>query len=263
MVVTPMMADILAIQNLYGRAQGGPTAGDTLYGVGSKLGSYLDGVFGGGAGHLTRNAMTIFDEGGVDTIDFRNDATAQVVTLAPGGFSDVYGLTGNLGIARGTLIERYVAGSASDGVRGNGASNLLILNGGSDCGRGFAGEDAIRGGAGADRLFGGTGADQLKGGLGADDLDGGAGADALWGGGGADRFVFRGGQDRIVDFADDKDRLLLDDALWGGTGKTLKEVLDLARVSQGDVVFTFAGGHSLRVEGMDSLRDLRDDLAVV
>ena len=146
--LTPMTADILAIQQLYGVATGGPAAGNTIYGVGSDLGTYLDAAFS--AGSLARNAMTIFDASGIDLINFSSDTRAQEVNLNAGTFSSVYGLRGNLGIALGTIVENYIAGSGSDRVTGNAAANILW---------GLAGNDVLDGGLGTDRLEGGAGND--------------------------------------------------------------------------------------------------------
>ena len=55
------------------------------------------------------------------------------------GISDVYGLVGNLIIARDTLIENFVAGSGNDIVIGNEAANLL---------EGRSGDDELLGNAG-------------------------------------------------------------------------------------------------------------------
>ena len=156
--LTPMTADILAIQQLYGAATGGATAGNTNYGMGSDLGSYLDGAFG--AESLARNAMTLYDASGIDLINFSSDTRAQQVDINAGAFSSVYGLRGNLGIALGTIIENYVAGSGSDLVNGNAAANSLM---------GMVGNDTLRGMDGNDVLDGGLGMDWLEGGM-ANDL---------------------------------------------------------------------------------------------
>ena len=60
--------------------------------------------------------LTLYDNGGMDTLDLRTDSTGQRVDLRPEGISDVYGLTGNLVIARDTLIENLVAGSGNDTI---------------------------------------------------------------------------------------------------------------------------------------------------
>ena len=112
--------------------------------------------------------FTIYDNGGNDTLDLRTDTEDQRVYLRPEGISDVYGLTGNLVIARNTLIENYIAGSGDDLVAGNAAANYIYGGDGNDRIGGSGGEDTLEGGAGADRLEGGPGADMLDGGPGSD-----------------------------------------------------------------------------------------------
>ena len=63
--------------------------------------------------------FTLYDTGGDDTIDFSTDPDDQVINLKPEGISDVYGLTGNMTIARDTWIENAVAGAGNDVLKGN------------------------------------------------------------------------------------------------------------------------------------------------
>ena len=103
--------------------------------------------------------FTLYDTDGRDTLDLNTDVIAQQVDLRPEGISNVYGLVGNLIIARDTLIERYVAGSGDDSVTGNVADNLLEGRDGADTLMGGLGNDTLIGGAGADSIDGGEGAD--------------------------------------------------------------------------------------------------------
>ena len=103
--------------------------------------------------------MTLYDSGGIDTLDLSTDSTNQRVDLRPEGFSNVYGLTGNLIVARDTLIENYIAGSGNDVVIGNAVTNYLEGRDGDDDLRGSGGNDILEGGAGTDRLDGGAGMD--------------------------------------------------------------------------------------------------------
>ena len=159
---TPQIADIIAIQLLYGKPAGANT-GDTTYGVGANTDSYLDDVFAKWTGpdKKTGITVTIYDTDGFDTLDFSADDTNQRIDLNPEGISDVW-TTASLGtliIARDTIIERYVAGSGDDSVNGNVADNLL---------EGRDGADTLMGGMGNDTLIGGPGADALDGGEGTD-----------------------------------------------------------------------------------------------
>lgn len=184
--VTAMLADIVAIQNLYGAAgTGSLTDGDTTYGVGHSLGnSWLGQLYDGVAGTAapgvydgTSFAMTIFDVGGYDILDLSNDTSDQTVSLLPEAASNVDGEIGNLLIARGTVIEEFRAGSGDDSVTGNGVKNVLRGNSGDDTLRGNGGQDRLIGDNGTDSLYGGNGFDRLSGGAGGDLIDGGDGLD--------------------------------------------------------------------------------------
>ena len=69
--------------------------------------------------------LTLYDNGGNDTLDLRTDKDDQRIYLRPEGISDVYGLTGNLIIARDTWIENFIAGSGNDLIAGNTVANYL------------------------------------------------------------------------------------------------------------------------------------------
>ena len=183
--MTPMIADIIAIQSLYNR-KGKVNEGNTTYGINSNTSDYLNSLFTYFTEPYTAPTsliyiITIYDSGGYDTIDFSNHTVdnpnfivritednenitnygleGQRVNLNPGYSSDVYNSKGTLVIARDTIIERYYAGAGNDHVTGNIADNWL------------EGRD------GNDTLIGGPGDDLLVGGLGADTLDGGPGND--------------------------------------------------------------------------------------
>lgn len=160
LIASAMIADILAIQSLYG-----PTAirtGNNSYGEQTNAGPAYAAI-----ANLLRNAntrddiaFTIFDQGGIDLLDLSRDGRNQRISLQPGTVSDAYGLIGNISIAQGTVIENMRAGSGHDLVIGNFANNQLY---------GGAGNDTLRGNGGNDTLVGGRGADLMQGGIG-DDL---------------------------------------------------------------------------------------------
>jgi len=253
-VMTPMMADIVAAQSLYGKPTGGATAGNTTYGKGATLDTYLDDVFAGKGASMSKNAITIYDESGRDRIDFSTDTSAQRVDLNAGAYSDVYGKIGNLGIAKGTTIEDYVAGSASDSVSGNGAANSL---------KGMNGNDKLYGRGGGDTLDGGSGNDSVYGGDGNDKLIGGQGNDIMEGDAGKDVFIFNGGRDIVRDFQNDVDTLKIDNAIWGNKAMSIDQLLDYARFSNGMVIFEFDNGARLSVDGISGVEALRNDLVIV
>ena len=233
--VTPMIADVIAVRNLYG-ASAAANAGDTVYGAGSNVGGYLGRLFANLTGERQDPdfyagepiTFTIFDTGGVDAIDLRTDAGDQRVDLRPEAISDVLGLAGNLAIARGTTIEHFVAGSGNDTVTGNSAANRLEGRAGHDRLTGGGGDDTLRGGGGDDVLAGGAGDDMLVGNAGDDTLTGGAGDDVLWGGADDDRLVGGPGDDRIVG-GDGRDTLD-----YGGSDAGVTVDLSTGAASYGD-----------------------------
>jgi len=139
---TPMMFDILAVQNLYG-VNNATRATDTIYGFYSTAGSaYLF------SGSSALSAFCIWDGGGTDTIDVSGFAQSQLINLCDGTFSDVGGLTSNVSIAVGCAIENVKGGSGQDVIFGNTFNNVLT---------GGAGNDLIFGGVGNDTaIFSGT-----------------------------------------------------------------------------------------------------------
>ncbi|WP_421702411.1 M10 family metallopeptidase [Aliiroseovarius sp.] len=135
-VVTPMIADILAVHDIYGT----PTTirtGDTTYGNNSNAGGYLDDL----KDSTNSVAMTIYDNGGIDTLDMSFSGANQNITLVAEQASDVAGGIGNLFIARGVEIENVIGGSGNDTLTGNDLNNELS------------------GGSGADQMIGGEGND--------------------------------------------------------------------------------------------------------
>lgn len=95
-VATPQLADIAAIQNLYGVPTNVET-GNTTYGDGNTTGrSIMD---------MDHDyAFTIVDSGGIDTINLGSRSHNQNLSLVVDTFSDLNGKTGNFAIGRGTVI---------------------------------------------------------------------------------------------------------------------------------------------------------------
>ncbi|WP_149756755.1 M10 family metallopeptidase [Roseivivax sediminis] len=146
--LTPMLADILAIEALYGPAEAHP--GDTVWGANSNVGGTLGTAFGilydsesAPASFWSRGRVTftIHDTGGDDLLDLSTVTEAQRIDLRSGAASDAGGVAGGLVIATTTVIEAARTGSGDDWLRGNSADNRL------DAG---AGDDTVLGGAGTD-----------------------------------------------------------------------------------------------------------------
>ncbi|MCD9149957.1 M10 family metallopeptidase [Pseudophaeobacter flagellatus] len=141
-VATPQIADIAAIQDLYGVPTTVET-GNTTYGDGNTTGRSimdLDHAY----------ASTIVDSGGIDTIDLGSRGYNQNLSLVVDSFSDLNGKVGNFAIGRGTVIENAITGSGNDTITGNAADNYLQSG---------SGNDTLIGGAGSDTLVGGSGDD--------------------------------------------------------------------------------------------------------
>ena len=174
---TPMIADIIAIQLRYGTPDH-INGGDTIYGVNSNTGTYLDKLLSeftepDFSYDIGDYSITIIDTDGYDTIDFSSHDKdnpgrlsnldfgfeSQRVNLNPGHTSDVYNRSGNLVIARDTIIERFYAGAGDDHVTGNIADNWLEGRDGNDTLFGELGDDLLIGGPGNDTLNGGPGND--------------------------------------------------------------------------------------------------------
>lgn len=97
-------------------------------------------------------ASTIWDGGGIDTLDASSMTSAVTLKLGEGEYSSV-SADRNLAIAYGTVIENANGGSGNDTIYDNAANNVINCNGGDDkvyCG---AGNDTINGGAGVDTLY--------------------------------------------------------------------------------------------------------------
>ncbi len=145
-VMTPMMADILATQTVYGVPTNTRT-GDTVYGFNSTAGSLYNF-----ASYSTAPALTIFDSSGIDTLNCSGYSAVQTIDLRAGNFSSIGGLINNIGIATSCTIESAIGGSGADTIYGNSANNTLSGGGGGDIFDGFGGLDTLAGGAGGDRF---------------------------------------------------------------------------------------------------------------
>ena len=106
-VMTPEIADILAVQMQYGASTSTRT-GNTVYGFNATAG----GIYNF-AGYASAPALTIYDNGGNDTVDCSGYTANQVIDLRAGTYSSVGGLVNNIGIALNATIENAVGGAAA------------------------------------------------------------------------------------------------------------------------------------------------------
>ncbi|MGB5213486.1 MAG: M10 family metallopeptidase, partial [Anderseniella sp.] len=105
---TPMVYDILAIQQMYG-ADYTTRAGDTVYGFNSTVGGAIYDF----NNNLTP-ILTIWDGDGTDTIDLSGWSLSSTLSLVAGSYSSTNGLDYNLAIAYDVDIENAIGGSGYD-----------------------------------------------------------------------------------------------------------------------------------------------------
>ena len=244
-VTTAQMADIMAVQDLYGAAGAGSvTDGNTTYGRGSNLGNYLDEIFaawetGQSNANIGGNrvAVTLYDAGGIDTIDLGYLASNEAanIDLNGGAFSNIGNDIGTLGIAVGTVIENLETGAGNDTITGNAAANSITSGNGADTVDAAAGNDSVWGGNGQDTLLGGTGNDNLYGGDANDSLYGGTQGDRLEGGAGDD--TIEGGDGRDTAILGDGNDVFIDNTQTGRHGS------DRVFGEDGDDTITGGGGN--------------------
>ena len=96
---------------------------------------------------------SIWDGGGIDTLNLDNQTTSIIADLREGRYSSLGGVSQNVAIAYGALIENLRGGIGSDELFGNAVNNIIIGNAGADQITGFSGNDTLRGGAGNDEYF--------------------------------------------------------------------------------------------------------------
>ena len=168
---TPMVHDILAVQQIYG-ADMTTRTGDTTYGFNSNAG--MD-VFDFDATMVP--VLTIWDAGGNDTLDLSGYTTDSIIDLNEGAFSsaghgitespgsmEYYGLEtqadvdafaarnglgpdgrpiDNIAIAYGAEIENAIGGSGDDRIIGNALDNVIKGGDGFDVVTLGAGDDVF------------------------------------------------------------------------------------------------------------------------
>ncbi len=224
-------ADIAAIQLLYGSNPAGTHAGNTTFGFNSSApGTNIDWsqfVVVNGVGTYRRPpSMTLYDTGGVDTINLSGFAQPQVVNLNPGTSSSLGDRTPTsdapsvnyvnvISIAANTTIENAIGGSGNDTITGNSVNNTIT---------------------------------------------GGVGDDTMSGGAGVDTFVYRSGDgtDTITDFAVGADKIDLTafsstDALNAFNNRT---------AFAGGTLLTFGVGQTILLQGVTTSQLSQSDLTL-
>jgi len=105
-VVSPQMADIYAVQYLYGARS---SVGGLTYGFHSNAGTPFDFTAYSG-----KPAFTIYNTGNNNTLDASGYSSSQVLDATPGHWSSIGGYTDNIGIYLTTNINNLVGGYGND-----------------------------------------------------------------------------------------------------------------------------------------------------
>lgn len=129
---TYQLYDIAALQHLYGANMSYATGNDNYI--------LQSGV-----------RYSIWDSGGIDTMDGGAIASNMTLNLNEGTFSSVGG-TDNITLAYNVVIENAKGGSGDDTIYGNGADNLLLGGAGNDVFYSSGGSDTIDGQSGSDTV---------------------------------------------------------------------------------------------------------------
>jgi VCBS repeat-containing protein len=120
---TYMSYDVAALQYLYGA--------NTATATGNNSYRYAE---------LASRTSTLWDAGGIDTLDLSGATGNLVIDLRPGALSSVSGNgKSNLAIAHGAVIENAVGGAGADIIVANQANNRLDGGAGADIFRFFTG----------------------------------------------------------------------------------------------------------------------------
>ncbi len=123
---TPLLTDHYAIQKIYGQKTSTQT-GATVYGYHSTASRE--------AFDFTTNSYPVvcpWDAGGTDTIDLSSATSAVAVDLRQGYFGSCGGMTKNLSVPYGVVIENAIGGAGNDSLTGNDADNSFTGGKGND-----------------------------------------------------------------------------------------------------------------------------------
>jgi serralysin len=135
---TPMLNDIMAIQDMYG-ADTTTRTGATTYGFNSNISGSAAQFFDFDIN--SNPILCIYDSSGNDTLDLSGFSTSCTISLVAGTFSDCNDMTNNISIAYTATIENAVGGSKADTITGNGVANILTGGRGNDTINGAGGDD--------------------------------------------------------------------------------------------------------------------------
>lgn len=126
---TPMLNDVMAIQAIYGANQS-TRIGNTTYGFNSNVTGEMASIL-----DFSINAhpiLTIYDAGGVNTLDLSGYDTPSIIDLKSGFFTSCNAMTNNVAIDYNTIIQNAVGGSGDDVISGNAQNNRIFGGRGQD-----------------------------------------------------------------------------------------------------------------------------------
>ena len=146
-------ADLIALEDLYGPqgfSSSNSFSGDTTYGFNTNISISKSQIFSELSDWIDSSAFTITDGSGNDTVDFSGFSNDQSIDLRSTDknssslfTSNIAGLTGNLVISSGTIIENAISGPGNDTIIGNSSNNTLNGGNGNDLLIGGSGDDTF------------------------------------------------------------------------------------------------------------------------
>jgi hypothetical protein len=122
-VLTPEMADIYAVQYLYGARN---SVGGLTYGFHSNAGTPFDFTAYNGR----PPAFTIYNNANNNTLDASGYSSNQILDATPGHWSSIGGYTDNVGIYLTTNINNLIGGLGNDLIIPNGSLYGTLTGGG-------------------------------------------------------------------------------------------------------------------------------------
>ncbi len=143
--ITPMMYDIAAIQRLYGANLETRTGATTYFGAKGQYALKDGGLLANGRSAI----LTVWDAGGIDTLDASNQTGSVRIDLNPGAFSTIGKVADNIGLALAHTVDSVVV-NLIENAKGGSAADILVGNVGNNTLDGRAGADRMTGGAGDD-----------------------------------------------------------------------------------------------------------------
>lgn len=130
---TPMIADVAAVQRLYGKPVGGALTGGQTFGFNSNVKGPESDVLDFKINHDPR--VTIYDSGIDNTVDLSGYTHGAKIDLTPGTFisaSPKGTMIDNIGIAFGTKIDHVVGTQGNDTIIKNVDLKTVMKGGGGN-----------------------------------------------------------------------------------------------------------------------------------